>query len=458
MFGFRGMNLFMFLMFYIVLPIIYVSMRNEWKPKKNIMLGVTLPSELIRSDEVERVGRWYRKQLDRWTLILTLLGLPAVFLKHVSISLTWDMIWLVAVIVYPQVIYIRGWKRLRQLKRERGYEPERGSEQEVTVDLKAITEMWREPSPWWYLPPMIMALIPCVLTLALWGDRMFAWMEITYLTMFGCVVLFFAITYKAFRHQKVEMVNDQTELTVALTGVRRYNWHKMMLGSAWLTGFYTLAMYVLMDQVLWLLIATAIYTVVLLVLAVQTEFTVRRVQEKLSGKYITDVYRDEDKYWLWGCVYYNPGDKHILKNARTGMSMTVNVATTAGKVYMLIGAIVILAMPFMGFWMIAEEFTPVRVYIEGAALVGSHLKEEYVIELEDIRSVSVASELHSVRKDIGTNMDTLLKGQFRVDDYGVCQLLLDPQAEEFMIVNTDEDTYIFTMEREVYEALAQSIQ
>lgn len=458
MFGFSGMNLFMFLMFYLVHPIIYFSAKNEWKPKKNIMLGVTLPSELIHSDEVKAVGQWYRKTLDRWTLWVVLLGLPAIFLKHLSVSLTWDMLWILAVIIYPQVIYVQGWKQLRQIKRDHGYEPVKQETQEIMVDLTAIAELKKEPSPWWYLPPALMTLIPCGAGLSLWGDRSFWWNELIYLTMFGCILLFFGFTYRAFRRQKVEMVNHVTELTVALTEVRRHNWHKMMLGSAWMTGLFTLAVWLLAGNVLWILVLTGLYTIGILVLAVHTEFSVRRAQERLSAKYITDRYTDEDEYWLWGSVYYNPKDKHMLKNARTGMSMTINLATTGGKIYMLFGVIVLLAMPFIGFWLIAEEFTPAQVRLEEETLVASHLKDVYVISLDEITSVNVIDELPPAHKDVGTGMDTLLKGQFRVDGFGVCQLLLNPQADEFVVVTTDEETYIFSVEPEIGADLSEMME
>lgn len=457
MFGFHGINLFMFLMLYIVQPIIYFAARNDWKPKKNIMLGVTLPAELIYSDEVEEIGEQYKKELNRWMLILTLLGLPAIVLEHVSVSLTWDMFWLVAVIIAPNVIYIRGWKRLRQLKKDRGFEPVKNEAdpEPVIVDMSAIMDKHKEPSPWWYMPPLIMGLVPCVLCLKLWGTKTFWWMEITYLCMFGCVALFFGITYKAFRHQKVDMVNEKTDLTIALTRVRRYNWHKMMLGSAWLTGIYTMIMYFTMGHVGWLLAATGIYTVVILVLAIQTEFTVRHVQEKLTRKYAVDDCKDEDEYWLIGCLYYNPRDKHVLKNARTGMSMTVNLATGTGKGFMVFAILVILWMPFMGIWMIAEEFTPIRAEIKEEVLVISHLKEEYTVDLDEMLTVSVIDELPSAQKDIGTNMDTLLKGQFQVSGYGTCQLCLNPLGEEFVVIETAEETYIFSVGEEVSAALVE---
>lgn len=458
MFGINGVNVFMFLCFYLVLPIVYVTSRNEWKPKKNIMLGVTLPQALRGSEAVERIGALYKKELNRCCLILALANLPALFINSVSVSMTWNLIWMVAVIIAPNVVFVRGWKRLRELKQESGYEAETAEKKELQVDMSALTEGRTQPSVWWYVLPMAISLIPCVLTLDLWGTSSFWPMETVYLSMFGCILLMVVMTYRGLHRQRAEMVDERTELTLALTRVRRYNWHKMMLLTAWLTGGLSFLMYAAADHMVWILIGTAVYTVVMLALAMHTEFTVRRVQEKLTKDCGESLYVDEDEHWLWGLIYYNPHDKHVLKNNRTGMNMTVNLATTGGKIAALLTAVMILLLPFAGFWMIAEEFTPIKVYIEDDTLVADHLKEEYVIELEDICSVSVVNELRNVRKDIGTNMDHLLKGQFRVEEYGVCQLLLDPQTEAFMVVETEEDTYIFSMDEDVYEELLQSVK
>lgn len=458
MFGFSWINLFIFLMFYITLPIIYFTSRNEWKPKKNIMLGVTLPQMLRESDEVEQIGKQYRKELDRACLILTLTGIPGLFLKHVSISLTWYMFWLVAVIIVPYIPFVRGWKRLRTLKRERGYESDEQETKPIYVDMSAITEKQKEPSPWWYLPPMVMGLIPCILCFGLWGTKSFWVMEVCYLSMFACIVMFFAMAYKAYRHQRAEMVDDRTELTLALTRVRHYNWHKMMLWSSWLTGLFTLAMYFTFEHVAWILFVTVIYTVLLLILAIQTEFTVRRVQEKLTRDCGNQLYEDEDRYWLWGSVYYNPHDKHVLKNNRTGMNMTINLATKTGKFFTVITVLLILLLPFMGLWLVAEEFTPIKFSLRNETLVVNHLKEEYTVDLEDILSAEVLTELPRAGKDIGTNMDTLFKGQFRVDGYGTCELCLNPQEDQFLVIKTEDETYIFSPEDEIIQKVIDLVK
>lgn len=458
MFGFNWINLFMFLMFFITLPIIYFTSRNEWKSKKNIMLGVTLPKELRESEEVEQIGKLYRKELDRACLFLALLGLPGLVLKHVSVSMTWYMLWLIAVIIVPYIPFVRGWKRLRSLKRERGYESGEQERKTVYVDMAAITEKHKEPSPWWYLPPMLMGLTPCILGINLWGTKSFWAMEACCLSVFACIVLFFVMAYRAYRHQRAEMVDERTELTLALTRVRHYNWHKMMLWSSWLTGFFTLAMYFTFEHVAWILLVTVVYTVLLLILAIQTEFTVRRVQEKLTKDCGDQLYEDEDRYWLWGSLYYNPNDRHVLKNNRTGMNMTMNLATGTGKGVAIFTVIMILSLPFFGVWLMAEEFTPIKFSLKNETLVVNHLKEEYTVDLEDILSAEVLDELPRTGKDIGTNMDTLFKGQFRVDGYGTCKLCLNPQEDRFLVIRTEDETYIFSPEDEVIQMVIDLVK
>ena len=458
MFGFNWINLFMFLMFYITLPIIYFTSRNEWKAKKNIIRGVTLPQNLRVSAEVEQIGEQYRKELDRACLVLTVTGIPGLFLKHVSVSLTWYMFWLIAVIIVPYIPFVRGWKRLRTLKRERGYESADRQAKTVYVDLSAITERQKEPSPWWYVPPMVMGLIPCVLSFDLWGTKSFWAIQACYLSIFACIVLFFAMAYRAYRHQRAEMVDERTELTLALTRVRHYNWHKMMLWSSWLTGLFAIGLYFTFEQVAWILLVTVAYSVLLLILAIQTEFTVRRVQEKLTRDCGEQLFEDEDRYWLLGSVYYNPNDRHVLKNNRTGMNMTMNLATKTGKTFAIITVLLILVLPFSGIWLMAEEFTPIKFSLKNETLVVNHLKEEYTVELEDILSAEVLDELPRAGKDIGTNLGTLLKGQFRVDGYGTCELCLNPQEERFLVIRTEDETYIFSPEDEIVQRVIDFVK
>ena len=67
-----GFNIIMFVCIYPILPIICLMLRNEAKPKKNIVIGVTLPAAAIAGEEVAEICRKYRKTL---VMVLALLSL-----------------------------------------------------------------------------------------------------------------------------------------------------------------------------------------------------------------------------------------------------------------------------------------------------------------------------------------------------------------------------------------------
>ena len=167
---------------------------------------------------------------------------------------------------------------------------------------------------------------------------------------------------------------------------------------------------------------------------------------------------DEDRYWLWGSIYYNPHDKHVLKNNRTGMNMTMNLATKTGKVVAMITVVLILSLPLVGVWLMAEEFTPIKFSLTNETLVVNHLKKEYTVELDEILSAEILDELPRTGKDIGTNMDTLLKGQFRVDGYGTCKLCLNPQEDQFLVIVTADETYIFSPQDEIIQQVIDFVR
>ena len=56
----------------------------------------------------------------------------------------------------------------------------------------------------------------------------------------------------------------------------------------------------------------------------------------------------EDDYWMWGFIYNNPNDNHLMVNYRVGIGMSVNIAKPAGKILMGFAALSIALMPFIG--------------------------------------------------------------------------------------------------------------
>lgn len=414
-------------------------LRNEAKPKKNIVIGVTLPYTARQDESVLSICKDYKRNLDITLLLLTLLGVGGIFFKYISVALTYFLIWMDVAIVVPVMVYTIAHKKLKQLKDINQW----GSSilGKTLVEIKATTEKKQMLSIWWFVPPMVMSFIPVVYTMvALHNKEEFWWRLFTYLVMAIVVVvcyLFYRIVYR-----QTEVIDDNTNISAALARVRQYNWTKCWIWTGWLTGVYTLFFWLFFDQSLTIIIATTAYTIVLVYVVMRAEFETRSVQQKLTEDSGIRSYVDEDQHWIIGMFYYNQDDKHLVIDNRVGIGTTVNLAKFWGKVITGFGLICIIGMPFMGIWMMVEEFTPVTIEMTETQIIVNHLKEEYTIEFADIQSVELLEELPDVSKVVGSNFPTLYKGKFRVSDIGICNLCLNPKTGHYLLINTENNVYI----------------
>ena len=151
---------------------------------------------------------------------------------------------------------------------------------------------------------------------------------------------------------------------------------------------------------------------------------------------------DEDDRWLWGLVYYNPDDNHNFVNERVGMGMAMNMARPAGKWMMGISLVILLAMPLLGVWLMVEEFSPIRLSLQGDTIVSQQAFTTYEIPLDQIENAELLESMPSASRIAGTGMKNLLKGSFVVEGYGNAALCLDPNEPPFIFLETDERTYI----------------
>ncbi|HHW48789.1 MAG TPA: hypothetical protein GXX14_09265 [Clostridiaceae bacterium] len=453
-------NILMFVCCYIALPIIYFMMRNEAKAKKNIVIGVTLPYSARTSAEVQSICNKFRKNLDIMFIIMTLICIGAIFIPSFSISFTYYMTWLVFAVIIPGFIYISSNKKLRKLKVENNWYS--SFSEKTIVDLKTVDMPKRLISSWWFVPPVLICLIPVAATLFIKGNSEEFWyMFATYL-VFALIVascyLFFRIIYR----QRAEIVDENTELSIILTRVRQYNWSKCWVWTAWLTSIYTIFFWLLIKNVIGLIISTAAYTILVVFVCIKTELTTRRIQQKFTEKSGTVDFVDDDRYWLYGLFYYNENDNRLMINNRVGMGMSVNLARLWGKIIMGFAALCILVLPVLGIWLMAEEFTPIRMEMTETQIIVHHLKKEYVIDINEIDSFELIDKLPPISKIVGTGMDHLCKGRFSVDRYGICNICLNPKNSKFLVIFSGDSTHIFSTTDEevmvIYEKLARKLR
>lgn len=434
------MKWFLLLMLYPVLPIVTALLANEAKPKKNIVIGVTLPFEARQTEQVQAVCRAYRRRLWLWCGVLTALLLPSLLLRHDSLVLSWQMMWVLAAIAVPYAVYARAHLRLGALKRENGWMGEAAGR--VLVDTRAAAAAQKRVSAWWFLPAVLAGLVPVAALLI--DPAQQSWPLLALYVMDALLAPACWASYRFLYRSRAEVVDGQELVTQALTRARRRQWGRFWLGTAYLMAGLAVALWLLWDSALGLLIAVVVFTAAVLVLSLGTELSVRRAQYALTQQSGQGVYADEDAHWLLGSFYYNPNDAHTIVNARVGMSTTVNLARPAGKALLVFTALCLLLVPAMCGWVIAEEFTPLRVACADGAITADHLARRYTVPLADVEAVSLLDELPGGSKVVGTAIGTLWKGTFSLKGIGACEVFLYTDQPLFLRVDTADTVYLFS--------------
>jgi hypothetical protein len=190
------------------------------------------------------------------------------------------------------------------------------------------------------------------------------------------------------------------------------------------------------------IVCTIAYTAVILFVVMNTEFSVRKAQEKLTANTGSGEYVDDDKHWILGMFYYNPNDRHFMINDRVGMGMSVNLAKPAGKILYGLAFIVLITMPLYCLWFIPEEFTPVRLELTSEALESRHVGLEYQVPLNEIEDINIMETLPKLYRRAGTNTDTLHKGDFYTVDIKNLQVCLNPREGPYILITTANGVFL----------------
>lgn len=405
---------------------------NEARPKKNIIVGVTLPYEAQVDPAVGELLASYKKQLRRTAWLLTVPALPCLFVRSAGLSMTLWFIWIIAACIAPNVPYIRCNRALAQMKAERGWRRQGG--EKAVIDLRAAAEEMRWLSPLWFLPPLLISLVPLLFQRPLW------WL---WLLDAGMVVLFY-VCYRFLYRSRTEMADGDTERTIALTRIRRYNWGKTWLICAWATGAFNLGLWLTLDRI-WLCMAVILlYSLVVCLAVLGIEMRVRRLQERLTDGSGRDFWVDEDEHWIWGMFYYNPNDSHLLVNARVGMNATFNFARRSGQVIAALVLALLLACPLIGVWLMGMEKAPVELSVTDTEIAGSHFSSRYTVPLAEIESAELLEELPPIRRSAGTALSTAKTGAWTSEEWGRFTCCIDPRQGPWLLLRTvDGQLYLF---------------
>ena len=254
-----------------IVPLMYFMIANETKFKKNIAIGVTLPFEGREDPEVVACLKRFKKRLGAVCGGLIAAAAACNLVQDLGKTTTLVMIWLDLAVVLPYIPYVLCNRELKAIKARRGWRKQEPAV--ITVDTGAM-EAPRWLSVWWFVPAVAVSLLPLLWETTLWA---------LYVVNAVCVVLFWFGYRYAYRN-KAERVDDDRDLTAVLTRVRRYNWGKMWLIAAWFMPLMGLGMSLTLEHPRVSTLIMVLLTAGLVGAALHIEFSLRRIQEKLTAQ------------------------------------------------------------------------------------------------------------------------------------------------------------------------------
>ena len=414
-----------------IAPLVVGVLVNDAKFKKNLAVGVTVPPEFQADPDIAAHLVRFRRQ--EWTLCIVLLlaAVPCIFVQDFGRNMTLWSVWLLLICVLPYVPYARCNLALKRLKAERGWRKEAAPRTE-TVDLSAIPS-YRWLSPWLFVLPLAVSLLPLLWSAEHW---------IVLLTDAACVVLFW-LCYRFCYRKKSERVDENAELAKVLSQVRLHRWGRLWLVSAWMMAALNLVFSLAAPDSLFGLCALGALMLLHIAYLLYTEFRLRALQAKLTAGVPAGTLVDEDDRWIFGQFYYNPDDRHLIVNARTGLNTTVNLARPAGRIFMGFAALCLLGMLAVGPWMSSLDTRPVTLTATETELISTYGTKETRIPRAEITEVTLLDELpENLMRSNGTSMEHVMRGRYTARGFGGLTLCLDPTAPPFLLVSTADKTYL----------------
>jgi hypothetical protein len=335
------------------------------------------------------------------------------------------------------------------------------------VDINTATEKIRTTKTLFFLPPILLSLVPCVYELLHASDTHHFIANIIVLVSIGSISPLCYALGMFMDRQKSEVISLNSTSNSNFNRAKKHIWSRCFLVLAWANTAFTLTIWIFTEDViknsLLLMIAIIAYTVIDLFICIRSSLDLYRIRQKAIIESIdasSNVLTDDDANWIYGMIYYNPNDKHFMVDKRIGIGSTVNVATTAGKWLTGLAALALLIIPVVCVLVVFEEFTPINLAVDQNQIVAEHMLTKYTIDLDEIREIKLITALPEADRNNGTGMDNLEKGDFTVEGYGDCKLCLNPQNDAFIVIRTDKRTYIVSDQddngtKQVYEEAAK---
>ncbi len=436
-----ALNIILGVCMYPVIFLLYFIAKWMAEERNSYRFGASFKKEWEEAEEMIRIKALYLKSLKHALLIFALCPILIFFVPYTSICITLWMIWMFFMLYFFMRPFFRANRQIRDWKLKKGLETEH--ESTVYIELKESEGIRKQKHLFFYMSSIVSVVAVVVMAYPIYLRKLPGYLAM--LAMIGGCTLIFHLMAYVIEKQKLQVISTSSEVNLNYNRAKRKIWAQLWLILCWLnTGMTVFTGIVLgyLPQFADVLFVTYIvFTFLLMAIVIICIKRFRRVEEIYEEKRDLDELEGADRHWIGGMFYYNKKDKHSMVEQRTGIGLTVNMATTFGKIMMLIALVAILSIPVLCVWVILLEFTPIHLYAEKDVILAEHLGVDYEIPFSDIEEIEVVSDEPEWTKVSGSEMENLAKGTFDIYRQGKCEAFLNPQNNMFLKITTEDSVF-----------------
>lgn len=439
-----------------VMLIMYGVLYFEGKRKGNILFGVTLWKENFdeaENTELEALTKAYKRNLMIVNLIVIAGFIMCCIPDRSSIYMSAFMLLILVMIIIYFIPFANANKRLKEIKNREIQLSGDNTEQNIrSVDINAAAQ--KDPVFFVKIAAvgMIAGIAPFVLECFMGKSSDMRGVNLLIVGMFSAVGIAFFLLMFYFGRMKTEVLSGDSSVNIQIARVKRYQWSRSCAVFVWINAVYTFYIWFRMGDLNtgWpeIVIVSFIYAAILLIVIFLAQIKVLNVQNKYAVESLGSV--DDDKYWLWGMVYYNKNDKRFMVSKRAGIGTTINMAKPAGKIFMVVVAVILIASTVgSSIWMLLIDITPVSLEINDNYIISSQLSEEYNISLNTVTNAELLDKLPDMNKRVGTGMESIYKGSFveKEGEKKKCEVCVRIKDGPYIRLETETGVYYLNDEK-----------
>jgi uncharacterized membrane protein len=433
---------------------------SQSKPRNGIWFGVSLPKKALKDKRLGQLQSQYRRTYYIFAASILIAALPLLLLTNLPLlTYLYLLFWAAGALYAPAILFRRYHYLATRLKHEKEWFGESKREISIEPEIQRLAAM-KPISSYWFLLP---ALISCALLLvaAVGSEGPLRLAGLASLIMTGVMFLL----YRIFSKSKSQPEGGSGPSAALHNAAGRY-WSIMWVALAIFEAINAFIAYAVLrdglsvDFSIWVG-GILMVSLIPLVVIIAVHNKIRGLEYRYAHTNGKSYFNDDDEFWRYGMVYYNPDNEAVLVRKRIGIGSTVNMATRGGKLIAYGSAALAAAIliPVMLLLARSDAVAPSLIINEDRTASIVNTEYPYTFSLDDMLDVTLEEQLPSGFRSNGIATSVYARGNFSLNDLGDAKLYVFKKSPPFIVIKLPDLHVIFNEEEaaattELYDQLA----